>query len=204
MYRGPGTGDELVIWPAATRRVWLLGGSVGLDTRDNQYYPSRGFYGRIRGLYNDAIDYPSFAEWVGDVRAFVPLPWEHVLAMWAWGRWVSGPGPIEDYLYIGGPENLRGYPFFHFEGEHGYLLSVEYRAPLFRMPISPQGELLGFGLHAFADAGDTWFDGATSSRANRDIGLGAHLLIGTYQLRFEVAHTETGDTRFQFMDRFNF
>ena len=204
MDRGPGTGDQLVTWPASTRHVWIHGGSVGLDTRDNPYYPRHGVYGVIRGLHHEPREYAAFNEWVGDARAFIPTPWEHVLALWAWGRWVSGPGPFEDYLYFGGPENLRGYRFFEFEGEHGYLLSVEYRAPLFQMPISPQGEMIGFGLHAFADAGDTWFDGASSGEAKKDFGVGAHLLLGTMQLRFEVARTADGDTRFQFMDRFNF
>ena len=90
------------------------------------------------------------------------------------------------------------------EGEHGYLLSAEYRAPLFLMPTSPMGEMVGFGLHAFTDVGDNWFDGASSGQSLIGYGVGAHILLVSWQLRFEVARTRDGDTRFQFMDRFNF
>ncbi len=203
-YRGAGSDTSPITYPAATRHTWTFGGSLGADARDNRFYPLRGFYAQLRGLWHEGVDYPSFAEVIGDVRLFLPLPWRHVVAMRAYGRSVSDPVPIENALYWGGATTVRGYHQFSYEGEHGYLLSAEYRAPLFLMPTSPMGEMVGFGLHAFTDVGDNWFDGASSGQSLIGYGVGAHILLVSWQLRFEVARTRDGDTRFQFMDRFNF
>ena len=54
----------------------------------------------------------------------------------------DGPAHLDNMLYFGGPETIRGYPYASREGDNGYLLSAEYRMPLFLMPISPQGEIV--------------------------------------------------------------
>ena len=70
------------------------------------------------------------------------------------------------------------------------------------MPISPQGELVGCGLHAFADAGDAGSEGA-SGRAQ--VGVRETFTnLDTLQFRFEAARTSQGDWVFEFFDRFNF
>ena len=112
--------------------------------------------------------------------------------------------PLDNVLYHGGPETVRGYRFGSLEGDEGWLLSLEYRLPLFIMPISPKGELVGLGLHAFADAGDAWYHGAEAHGPARSWGAGAHLNLDTLQLRFEAARTDEGEWVFEFMDRFNF
>ena len=81
---------------------------------------------------------------------------------------------------------------------------LEYRLPLFLMPISPQGALVGFGFHLFGDAGDTWYEGAEATTAQMSYGLGAHFNLDTWQLRFEAARTKEGVWQFEFMDKFNF
>jgi outer membrane protein assembly factor BamA len=127
-----------------------------------------------------------------------------VLGLHAYGRYVDRKVPIENRLYWGGPESLRGWPFFVFEGEVGYILSCEYRWPMFIMPISPQGHVLGIGAHFFLDAGNTWYKVAEDDRANVSWGGGLDFNISSLNLRFEVAWTEDGRTAFQFADRFNF
>jgi hemolysin activation/secretion protein len=107
-------------------------------------------------------------------------------------------------LYFGGPETIRGYPYASREGDEGYLLSAEYRMPLFLMPISPQGEIVGFGFHLFTDAGDAWFEGLEAGRSMFSYGAGAHINVTRFQLRFEAARTREGEWMFEFMDRFNF
>jgi len=193
-------------YPAHSENYVRFDGAVGLDTRSNPYYPRRGIYleGRLRQW--DSEDYRSYLESTGDARLFVTLPWKHhILAMHAWGRTTDGRhAPLDNRLYLGGPETVRGYPFGQRDGEHGYLLSAEYRMPLFLMPISPQGELVGVGLHLFADAGDAWYDGADAGEAMQSAGAGLHLNLDTLQLRFEAARTREGDWGFEFMDHFNF
>jgi outer membrane protein assembly factor BamA len=183
----------------ATRAV------LGFDSRDNPWYPSRGIMAEVQAQHWASDDFNSYTAITGDVRLFAPMPMgKHVLAVRAWGRRTDGRSHLENTLFLGGPETIRGYQFGGLEGDEGYLLSVEYRIPLFMMPISAKGEMVGFGLHAFGDAGDAWYDGLDAQRALQSWGAGAHLNIDRMQLRFEAAKTREGEWVFEFMDHFNF
>jgi outer membrane protein assembly factor BamA len=184
---------------------WILSGSLGLDSRDNPYYPQRGLYleGMARGWSSDRYD--SYLQTSVDARVFAPMPWKkHVLALRGWGRQVDGPVNLDNTMFFGGPETVRGYPYAQREGEEGYLLTAEYRMPLFLMPISPRGEIIGAGIHLFTDAGDAWYHGAEAGRSMFSYGAGFHLNIDTLQLRFEAARTREGEWMFEFFDKFNF
>ncbi|MFO7654813.1 MAG: BamA/TamA family outer membrane protein [Candidatus Krumholzibacteriia bacterium] len=202
--RGDATVAGPVLHPEHTRRSWILGGGVGLDARNNPFYPTSGAYGRLGGRWVAGDNFDSFGEWSGDLRLFVPIRDDLVLALRGYGVLVTDPQPIEDRLYWGGAESIRGHDRASVEGENGYLLTAEIRVPLFLMPISPEGELVGFGLHAFADAGDAWYEGDESGTAVHGWGLGVHLNVAAAQFRFEAANDGEGDWAFQFTDRFNF
>jgi hemolysin activation/secretion protein len=157
----------------------------------------------VRGWTSN--NYDSYLETSLDTRFFIPVPIaKHILALRGWGRQVDGPINLDNTLFFGGPETTRGYPFGGVQGEEGYLLTAEYRMPLFLMPISPRGEIIGAGIHLFTDTGDAWYYGAEAGKAMFSYGAGIHLNIDTLQLRFEVARTREGDTMFEFMDKFNF
>jgi outer membrane protein assembly factor BamA len=189
---------------AGKRNSLIWRGTVGMDTRDILWYPTRGVFNRLQV---EIVDRPAFYDsntlLTADLRAFVPLPWEHILALRAWGRRVDGPLWPEDLLFWGGAETIRGYQYGSLAGEEGFLLTAEYRLPLFLMTISGDGRVVGLGLHAFADAGSNWWEDET-----RDTlfswGGGAHINVSDHQFRFEIAVTEDGDTSFQFLDAFNF
>jgi outer membrane protein assembly factor BamA len=194
-----------VHYEAGSENHWIFRGAVGLDSRNNPYYPRRGFFvqGMARSWSSNGFE--SYLETSVDTRVFVPVPIrKHVLALRAWGRQTDGATNIDNALYFGGPETVRGYPFAQREGEEGYLLTAEYRMPLFLMPISPQGEIIGAGFHLFTDAGDAWYHGAEAGRSMLSYGAGLHLNIDTLQLRFEAARTREGSWMFEFMDKFNF
>ncbi|RKZ19609.1 hypothetical protein DRQ50_01675 [bacterium] len=202
--RGEGEGPS-VVHPVGTDTHIVARGGLGVDTRDNPYYPGRGIMvaADLRQWTSD--DFESYLEGTADLRAFVPLPIDkHVLAGHAWGRQTDGPAQLDNALYFGGPETVRGYRFGGREGDEGWLLSLEYRLPLFIMPISPRGELIGAGLHAFADAGDAWYKGDDPHSPMQSWGAGVHLNLDTLQLRFEAARTREGEWVFEFMDKFNF
>jgi outer membrane protein insertion porin family len=201
--RGERAGSPVLL-PAEWRRRWIPSLAVGLDSRNNKYYPSRGGFYRLQVSYVESRDFPSYTEFSGDLRQFFLLPWQHILGLRAYGRSVSGPTPFEDWRYWGGGATIRGYRFAQFEGEKGYLLTLEYRWPLFSIPITADGQLIGLGLHFFGDGGETWYYGASSRGPNWSFGAGAHVALATLQLCFQVAHTEAGDTRFQFYDTFTF
>jgi outer membrane protein assembly factor BamA len=204
-WRGEGSATGNALYESGTSTHWTLTAGLGLDTRDNPYYPRRGVYGEVLGRRWLSNDFAGYNDGTGDARLFVPSPvGKHVLAARAWGRVTDGPAPLDNVLYHGGPETVRGYRFGSLEGDEGWLLSVEYRMPLFIMPISPKGELVGLGLHLFADAGDAWYHGADPHGPSRSWGGGAHFNLDTLQLRFEAARTDEGDWVFEFMDTFNF
>jgi outer membrane protein assembly factor BamA len=203
--RGPGSPTGSATYAAGTISQWALTGGIGLDTRDNPFYPLRGAMVEARARRWLSDDFDNYTETSGDARVFVPVPFKkHVLAARAWGRRTDGAAQLDNALYLGGATSVRGYQFGTLEGDEGWLLSVEYRAPLFIMPISPRGELIGLGLHAFADAGDAWYEGADPHRPSQSWGAGLHLNLDTLQLRFEAARTREGDWSFVFMDKFNF
>ena len=203
--RGEGSPQGTALHPAETRTHWTLTGGVGLDTRDNPFYPRRGVQAEVRGRRWLGDGFADYDQADGELAVFVPVPLKnHVLAARAWGRRTDGPAQPDNRLYLGGAPSVRGYRYASLEGDEGWLLSVEYRAPLFLMPISPRGELVGVGLHAFADAGDAWYEGDDPHRPAQSWGAGVHLNLDTLQLRFEAAKPREGDWRFEFLDVFNF
>jgi len=192
-----------VNWAAETRDRWTFEATAGLDSRDLAWYPTRGRHHRVTLARHESDDFPSYGSVTVDLREYLSLPWKHVMAIHGWSRSVDGHAPPEDLLFWGGPENLRGHHYAAFEGEEGWLLSLEYRWPLFLMPISADGRVIGIGLHAFYDrGGNAYHDQDIAVRD--DYGLGAHFNVSAHQFRFEVARTDDDRTVFQFMDAFNF
>lgn len=202
--RGGDAPGTVVTAAADTRTDWLLTAAVGLDSRDNPIYPRHGFYGRFAVEHRLYGGVPDATLTSGDVRAFIDLPTKAILAARAYGRLADRPVPVERGLFWGGPETLRGASYAELEGEEGYLLTAELRYPLLLMPISPNGENVGIGLHAFFDVGDAWFDGADPGRALQSFGAGAHLNVSSWQFRFEAAKERERDWTFVFADEFTF
>lgn len=202
--RGEAGAPVVVSSPAATRDDWLLIGAIGLDSRDNPFYPRSGMRHRFAIERRLSTDVPDFTFFSGDARAFVDLPTNAILALRAYGRLTDHAVPVEHGLFWGGPETVRGAPYALLEGEEGYLLTAEIRYPLLLMPIAPNGENVGFGLHAFADAGDAWFERDDPSRALQSFGGGLHVNVATWQLRFEGAKERDHDWVFVFADEFTF
>ncbi len=212
-----GEGESLETSPVRKEDWTSVGASVGFDSRNNPLYPTRGLFleAGLRSWFGNWIPEldQDYNEYFLEGRAFVPLPWkQHVLALRGYHRHVSKASQLSNMLYWGGAQTLRGYPLGTMQGDQGILLSAEYRVPLFLMPISVQGELLGFGLHAFADWGKMWIRGTGLSDDDflvtedplYSYGGGAHINFMSQQFRFEGACNKDGDWRFQFADTFNF
>ncbi len=203
--RGGAVIAALVEHPAGNQDHWRLAGGVGLDSRDNPFYPLSGAQVLVEAARWYGDGFADYDEYTGDARAFIPLPaGKHLLALRGWGRRVSGPTQLDNVLFFGGPENIRGAGFGSLEGEEGWLLTAEYRLPLVLVPIAPGGESVGMGLHAFVDGGQAWYDGADPGNPVVTWGAGTHLSLDTWQLRFEAARDEAGDWHFEFADRFAF
>jgi outer membrane protein assembly factor BamA len=206
-------GETVVDFAAQTRDVWRLRALVGLDTRDNPYYPERGMFHTFEYLHRTGDEVDGQHGFTADLRFFRQVADGPILALRAYGRSVDTVSAPEYVLRWGGPETVRGAPYARREGDTAYLLSAELRWPLVMMPVSQSGETVGLGLHGFFDVGDAWYEDSESSvalvpegsnRALQSLGVGAHLNLLTWQLRFEAARERDGDWTFEFMDVFNF
>lgn len=208
-------GDTPTVFEAGDRSVGQLRALVGLDTRDNVFYPTRGVFGEFEYLKRNGDLVDGQHHFRTDLRGFVPLPGKPLLAVRAMGQFMDAPGAEEYVLRWGGPETVRGAPYAGREGDTAYLLTAELRYPLAIMPVSTTGESVGVGLHAFMDVGDAWFEDASpfatdpgsvgrSHRAWQSFGAGVHLSLLSWQLRFEAAKERDHDWTFEFMDVFNF
>ncbi len=202
--RGEGTPGPVELYGATKYSHTAWRAAVGLDSRNNPYYPRRGVFVEAMVKQWSSAQIENYTETTIDSRVFVPVKWGHILALRAWGRQTNNPTQLDNMLFFGGPETLRGQDYALLEGEEGYLLSAEYRIPLFMMPISPNGEMVGTGIHLFYDAGDAWFHGAEAGQALQSYGAGIHLNIDKQQFRFEAARAKNGEWSFEFMDHFNF
>ncbi len=203
-WKDPNTGHS-VLHSSGTVNQLASRAVLGFDSRNNPWYPAHGAFAEAKAQHWSGDGFDSYSEFIGDLRLFIPVPLvKHVLALHAWGRQTDGPVQLDNTLFFGGPETVRGYRFGGLEGDEGYLLSAEYRIPLFMMPISPKGEMVGVGLHIFGDAGDAWYDSVEAGRALQSWGGGVHVNIDRMQLRFEGAKTREGEWVFEFMDHFNF
>jgi outer membrane protein assembly factor BamA len=199
---GAGVGT----FAAGRRDTWLLRGGLGIDTRDNPFYPTRGLVGRYGVAYRTGGDIDGQTTHEVDLRAFVPLPGPPILALHGYGKAVDSVPFTEYVIRWGGPETVRGARYAGREGDTAYIATAELRWPLFMMPVAVTGEQVGLGLHAFTDVGDAFYDDLSdpNPRALFSFGAGAHINLLTWQLRFEAAKERDRDWVFEFMDVFNF
>jgi outer membrane protein assembly factor BamA len=203
--RGTGSPIGPATVEAETSPLMATRLAIGVDTRSNPWYPSRGIFTQAMIQYWSSPDFDGYTESSLDLRGFVPLPrGHHLLAVRAWGRLTSDAAHLDNVCFFGGAQTVRGHRPGRREGDEAYLLTAEYRLPLTMMRISPQGDLAGVGLHAFADAGDTWFHGADPAAALQSWGVGIHLNMDKVQVRFEAAKSEQDGWTFEFGDVMTF
>lgn len=190
---------------ADTQPIWSARLAAGVDTRTNPHYPSHGVYAEAQTRRWESPDFDGYTELALDLRGYLPLPGgHHLLALRAWGRQVDGPAHLDNLCFWGGAQTVRGQHPARRQGDEAYLLTAEYRLPITMMRISPKGDLAGVGLHAFADAGDAWWDGRDPGSALRSWGAGIHLNLDRRQLRFEAAKTRQDGWTFEFGDGMTF
>jgi outer membrane protein assembly factor BamA len=123
-----------------------VGPAVDYDTRDNVYSTHIGtyaaldtkFYGRSTGS-----DF-TFNRYALDVRQFIPVFTDHVIALQGLTTIATGDEPFYMMSMLGGENNMRGYYQGRFRDNDMAVLQAEYRMPL----------IWRFGLVGFADAGE--------------------------------------------------
>jgi len=102
------------------------------DDRDRDMAPTRGSRLAMLATFHDGVlgsdyDYSSF---VLDLRHYVPLPREHVLAVQAYAKLGRGDVPFQNMPPLGGDSRLRGFFAGRYKDKHMFALQTEYRVPV--------------------------------------------------------------------------
>jgi len=141
-----------------------------------------------------------FTTGVVDLRKYVPVVKDYVLAMRAVGAVSSGEQAQN--FYLGGGYLLRGYRDFEFRGKGAGLVSLEFRYPFIRylalgwpLPLS----LGNIGGAMFLDIGSAWdrieavrvsrsdYDGFRLDDVHASFGLSVRWRLGYFPLRLDFA-----------------
>ena len=106
------------------------------------------------------------AVWYGSV----PGSFGPTLALRAGGQWAVGDYPWQESAFVGGPMNLRGFPYQRFRGDAALFGSAELRTRLAYLNLGIARTHLG--AFALADAGRVYLDGDSPGGWHTGVGGG--------------------------------
>ncbi len=114
-------------------KVSGLGMSITYDTRNNAFAPDRGgmlqfYFDHFDNLLGSAYQYTNY---VIDMKRFLRLYKQQVLALQAYGFFNSGSVPLRSLASFGGANSMRGYYDGRYRDNNQFVFQAEYRVPLF-------------------------------------------------------------------------
>ncbi|MFL5384769.1 MAG: hypothetical protein ACJ8GN_19775 [Longimicrobiaceae bacterium] len=184
LWAGPAakwTDPGAVVAPHTTllgdERYWQAGaeGGVALDLRDTVAYPRHGIRAELVGSGWGSDLWGPFGRAEGFVAGYASVPgaFGPTIALRAGGQKAVGHFPFQESAFVGGPMNLRGYPYQRFRGDAALFGSAELRARLAYVNLGISRFHLGvFGL---ADAGRVYVDGDSPGGWHTSTGGGISL-----------------------------
>jgi outer membrane protein assembly factor BamA len=174
--------------------VARFGGDVTLDTRVDPAFPRNAVHATF------AFDRLNFDggranQRTADIRGYVGVFRQLVLAVRGVGVVSDTPLPIYERPLLGGAANLRGYDAGYKAGDNLAAASAELRIPL----TSPLN-VGRFGVKAFVDWGASYAAGEklADQAMDRGIGGGAYLHLTLISLSLDVARSREGNFRYHF------
>lgn len=194
---GAGVRRDTVHFAGTDDVVSRAGGDVTIDTRVDPAFPRNAVHATL------GIDRLGFREGDGsaqqkraDVRGYVGLFGQTVLALRGLSITSNEPLPAYEHVLLGGAANLRGYDAGHKAADNLVAVSAELR-----VPITSPLNFGRFGVKAFIDAG-TVYDAGEKLKdqhlVDRGIGGGVYLHLTLVSMSLDVARSRQGDTRFHF------
>ena len=111
-----------------------VGPMLLVDNRSSTYYPNRGHYVSLYALFHPYVQRASgsFTRLVADMRRFVPVATDHVLALQAYGESVTGTPPFALLPQLGGSVRMRGYRNARFRDKITVTAQAEWRFPVWK------------------------------------------------------------------------
>ena len=175
-------------------RVTRFGGDVTLDTRVDPAFPRNAIHATF-GIDRVSFDAGRANQRTADVRGYIGLFGQNVLALRALSVTTDTPLPLYEHNLLGGAANLRGYDAGYKAGDNLAAASAELRIPL----TSPLN-VGRFGVKAFVDWGAIYGAGdkLSDQTFERGIGGGAYLHLTAVSISLDVARSLSGNTRFHF------
>ena len=192
---GAGGRQDDVRFGDAEDTVSRLGGDVTLDTRVDPAFPRNAVHATF-GLDQVKFDAGKATEKKADVRGYLGLFGQTVLAVRGLSITTDTPLPAYEQNLLGGAANLRGYDAGYKSGDNLLAVSAELR-----IPITSPLNIGRFGVKAFFDAGTVYEVGGKLTDqvlADRGAGGGVYLHLTVISLSLDVARSRSGDTRFHF------
>ncbi|MFZ4581567.1 MAG: BamA/TamA family outer membrane protein [Paludibacter sp.] len=115
--------------------VSTLGLLAVYDSRDNQFYPSKGEFAKIilsaaPNMFGNTVSYTDFNL---DMRKYQPVFGKHTLAMQLYIAGIYGENiPFQFLPTFGGRDLLRGFRQGVFRNNTAFLFQSEYRLPVYK------------------------------------------------------------------------
>lgn len=174
--------------------VSRFGGDITLDTRVDPAFPRNAIHATF-GIDRVTFDDGHANQKKADVRGYVGLFGQLVLAVRGLSITTDTPLPIYEHNLLGGAANLRGYEAGYKAGDNLAAASAELR-----IPITSPLTVGRFGVKAFVDWGATYGVGEKLSDQtfDRGIGAGAYLHLTAVSVSLDVARSQAGNTRYHF------
>ena len=192
---GAGGRQDAVRFGEIDDNVSRVGGDITFDTRVDPAFPRNAVHA-IFGIDRLTFDAGHARQRTADVRGYVGLFRQTVLAVRGLSVTTDQPLPPYEHNLLGGAANLRGYDAGYKAGDNLVAVSAELRIPL----TSPL-DIGRFGVKAFVDAGAVYGVGEKLTDQNfvdRGIGGGVYLHLTVVSMSLDVARSRQGDTRYHF------
>jgi outer membrane protein assembly factor BamA len=191
---GAGGRTEDVRFGDVADTVSRFGGEITVDTRVDPAFPRNAIHATV-GLDRVTFDAGRANQKKADVRGYVGLFGQTVLAVRALSVTTDAPLPLYEHNLLGGAANLRGYDAGYKAGDNLAAISAELRIP-FTSPLN----VGRFGVKAFVDWGTIYGVGGKLSDQTfeRGIGGGAYFHLTAVSISLDVARSLAGNSRFHF------
>jgi outer membrane protein assembly factor BamA len=193
---GAGGRRDKVLFAGVDRdTVSRYGGDATIDTRVDPAFPRNAIHATF-GLERVQFDGGDANQRRADVRGYVGLFGQTVLAVRGLSVTTNRALPRYEHLLLGGASNLRGYDAGFKAGDNLVAASAELRIPL-TSPVT----VGRFGIKLFVDAGSVYNIGEKlkdQKRLDRGIGAGAYFHMTVVNLALDIARSREGDMRYHF------
>jgi len=165
-----------------------LGMVLAYDTRNQVYFPSKGYYLEISNLFNRIFLGSEFenSSFLFDARKFIQLWKENILGLQIVSNLNYGETPFRQMGAIGNDMIMRGYYNGRFRDQHMFAAQAE-----FRKKIWGPASMVFFG--GFGNVGKNSADLFSSLKPNYGIGLrGLVIRKEKINLRIDYGRGENG------------